>query len=120
MTLMQLQKNGGMGQYGSTRHDVTVRNNIFRDNIGPGIQISNEDQQPYGYVLESNVSRGSLYGIYIFISGILACRVSPRRVSYACQTMTFQVTQYKTCGSCRGNVRRRIHAAERVHPKKGT
>jgi len=47
--------------------NVTVANNTFRENIGPGIQISDEDfQQPYGYVLENNRSTGNYYGIYIW------------------------------------------------------
>ncbi len=51
-------------------HDVTVRDNIFRDNLGPGIQISDEDdQQPYGYVVDNNVSAGNYYGIYIWNFG---------------------------------------------------
>ena len=51
-------------------HDVTVRGNTFRGNLGPGIQISDEDhQQPYGYVLEDNVSTENYYGIYIWNFG---------------------------------------------------
>ncbi len=51
-------------------HDVTVRNNIFRDNKGPGIEISDEDhQKPYGYVLENNTSTGNYHGIYIWNFG---------------------------------------------------
>ena len=51
-------------------HDVTVRNNTFRGNLGPGIQISDEDlQQPYGYVIENNVSTENYYGIYIWNFG---------------------------------------------------
>ena len=35
--------------------DIIVRNNMFRDNLGPEIQISDEDlPNPYGYVLENN------------------------------------------------------------------
>ncbi len=48
-------------------HDVTIRNNAFTDNLGPGIQISDEDSQhPYGYVLENNISRRNYYGIFIW------------------------------------------------------
>jgi parallel beta-helix repeat protein len=51
-------------------HDVTVVSNTFRSNLGPGIQISDEDhQQPYGYVLEGNVSVQNYYGIYIWNFG---------------------------------------------------
>lgn len=51
-------------------HDVTVRDNVFRDNRGPGIQISDEDhQQPYGYLLEGNTVTGNYYGVYIWNFG---------------------------------------------------
>ena len=51
-------------------HDVTVRDNVFRDNLGPGIEISDEDfQNPYGYILENNVSTRNYYGIYIWNFG---------------------------------------------------
>lgn len=50
--------------------NVTVRNNVFRDNLGPGIQISDEDRQsPTGYVLENNRSNGNYFGIYIWNFG---------------------------------------------------
>ena len=50
--------------------DVTVRNNIFRDNLGPGIEISDEDlQKPTGYVLENNESTNNYYGIFIWNFG---------------------------------------------------
>ena len=48
-------------------HDIIVRNNVFANNIGPGIEISDEElQKPYGYVLENNVSIGNYYGIFIW------------------------------------------------------
>ena len=48
-------------------HDIVLKNNLFRDNLGPGIEISDEDfQNPYGYVLENNVSTGNYYGIFIW------------------------------------------------------
>jgi parallel beta-helix repeat protein len=51
-------------------HNVTVRNNVFQDNLGPGIEISDEDiQNPSGYVLEGNLSTGNYYGIYIWNFG---------------------------------------------------
>ncbi|MEE9293596.1 MAG: right-handed parallel beta-helix repeat-containing protein [Phycisphaerae bacterium] len=50
--------------------DVTLRNNTIRDNIGPGIEISDEDnQQPFGYVLEDNIITGNLYGLYVWNFG---------------------------------------------------
>ena len=51
-------------------HDIIARNNIFRDNLGPGIEVSNEDEQDvYGYVLENNISIGNYFGIYIWNFG---------------------------------------------------
>ena len=51
-------------------HDITARNNIFHDNLGPGIEVSNEDnQEVYGYVLENNISTGNYFGIYIWNFG---------------------------------------------------
>lgn len=51
-------------------HDITARNNIFYDNLGPGIQVSNEDNQKvYGYVLENNISTGNYFGIYVWNFG---------------------------------------------------
>ncbi len=50
--------------------EITVRNNLFRDNLGPGIEISDEGvQNPTGYLLENNVSTGNYYGIYIWNFG---------------------------------------------------
>jgi hypothetical protein len=51
-------------------YDVTVRKNIFRDNMGPGIEISDEDfQKPTGYVLEGNICIRNYYGIFIWNFG---------------------------------------------------
>jgi len=51
-------------------HDIVVRSNVFRNNLGPGIEISDEDyQSPTGYVFEANVSTGNYYGIYIWNFG---------------------------------------------------
>ena len=50
--------------------DVTLRANVFRDNLGPGIEISDEDfQNPTGYVLENNISTRNYYGIFIWNFG---------------------------------------------------
>ena len=50
--------------------DVVVRNNVFRDNAGPGIEISDEDgQSPTGYVLIGNISTGNYFGIFIWNFG---------------------------------------------------
>lgn len=52
-------------------HNIIIRNNVFADNLGPGIEISNEDnQEPFGYVLENNVSRGNYFGIYLWKFGV--------------------------------------------------
>jgi len=51
-------------------HDITARKNTFRDNLGPGIEVSNEDnQEVYGYVLENNISTGNYFGIYVWNFG---------------------------------------------------
>ena len=48
-------------------HDVTVRANTFRMNKGPGIEVSDEDdQKPYGYILESNQVTENYYGLYVW------------------------------------------------------
>ena len=50
--------------------DVVVRGNVFRDNLGPGIEISDEDgQRPTGYVIEDNVSTGNYFGINVWNFG---------------------------------------------------
>jgi len=51
-------------------HDIVARNNSFHDNLGPGIEVSNEDnQEVYGYVLENNISTGNYFGIYVWNFG---------------------------------------------------
>jgi len=51
-------------------HDITIRNNTFYGNLGPGIEISDEDfQEPYGYVLENNTCYENYYGIFIWNFG---------------------------------------------------
>ena len=50
--------------------DIIVRGNVFRNNKGPGIEISDEDgQSPTGYVLTDNASTGNYYGIFIWNFG---------------------------------------------------
>ena len=47
--------------------NVTVRDNLFRNNLGPGIEISDEDNQhPTGYILENNISTENYWGIFIW------------------------------------------------------
>ena len=51
-------------------YDVIIRDNNFYNNLGPGIEISNEDfQNPYGYILENNVSTNNYYGIFVWNFG---------------------------------------------------
>ncbi|RME38573.1 MAG: DUF1565 domain-containing protein [Planctomycetota bacterium] len=51
-------------------HDITLRGNVITGNIGPGIQLSDEElQNPSGYVLEGNTVTGNLYGVYIWNFG---------------------------------------------------
>ncbi|NOX84968.1 MAG: right-handed parallel beta-helix repeat-containing protein [Chlorobi bacterium] len=50
--------------------DIFVRNNNFHNNMGPGIEISDEDNQnPTGYVLENNISTKNYFGILIWNFG---------------------------------------------------
>lgn len=50
--------------------DVILRDNIIYDNLGPGIELSDEDkQQPTGYRLEGNTCTGNYYGIFIWNFG---------------------------------------------------
>ena len=50
--------------------NVIVRNNYFHDNLGPGIEISDEDKQnPTGYQLIDNISTNNYYGIFIWNFG---------------------------------------------------
>ncbi len=50
--------------------DVTLRDNFFHDNLGPGIEISDEDSQdPKGYILENNRSINNYFGIFIWNFG---------------------------------------------------
>ncbi len=51
-------------------HNVTLKNNTITDNAGPGLQISDEDnQQPDGYVVENNVITGNFWGLYLWNFG---------------------------------------------------
>ncbi|NQV03494.1 MAG: right-handed parallel beta-helix repeat-containing protein [Bacteroidia bacterium] len=50
--------------------NVTLRENNIYDNLGPGLEISNEDNQWIrGYLLENNISTNNYYGIYIWNFG---------------------------------------------------
>ena len=50
--------------------DVRLIGNIIETNLGPGIEISDEDcQSPTGYVVKDNVSIGNYYGIFIWHFG---------------------------------------------------
>lgn len=50
--------------------DVRLIRNTITDNLGPGIEISDEDcQSPTGYLLRGNVSTRNYYGIFIWNFG---------------------------------------------------
>ena len=47
--------------------DVTMRGNTVVDNNGPGIQVSDEDEQdPHGYLLANNTVTGNTVGLYVW------------------------------------------------------
>lgn len=51
-------------------HDITLQNNTITDNAGPGLQISDEDNQhPTGYVVKNNVITGNFWGLYLWNFG---------------------------------------------------
>lgn len=55
-------------------YNVVIRNNYIHNNLGPGIQISDEDyQHPYGYIVESNTISSNYYGLYIWNFG--TCKI---------------------------------------------
>lgn len=48
-------------------HHVTVRNNSFTDNLGPGIEISDEETQaPYAYEVSGNDISSNEWGVYLW------------------------------------------------------
>ncbi len=50
--------------------DVRLVRNKIQDNLGPGIEISDEDcQNPTGYLLRGNVSTGNYFGIFVWNFG---------------------------------------------------
>lgn len=50
--------------------DVAVIGNHIYDNLGPGIEISDEDnQQPEGYTVTGNIVQGNYYGLFIWNFG---------------------------------------------------
>ena len=50
--------------------DVTLRNNLCYNNLGAGIEVSDEDRQsPIGYVLENNICRYNYFGIFVWNFG---------------------------------------------------
>lgn len=51
--------------------DVIIRDNVFTGNLGPGIQISNEEgANPRGYVVEGNTSTRNYFGILMRDFGV--------------------------------------------------
>ena len=62
--------------------DVTLRGNTIRNNLGPGIEVSDENiRKPTGYVIENNVSSGNYYGIYIWNFGSTEIPTDAMRLS---------------------------------------
>ncbi|MCP4121468.1 MAG: right-handed parallel beta-helix repeat-containing protein [Bacteroidetes bacterium] len=50
--------------------NILISNNYFHDNLGPGIELSDEDKQsPSGYVLQNNRSTGNYFGIMVWNFG---------------------------------------------------
>jgi len=50
--------------------DIRLIGNRLRNNLGPGIEISDEDcQTPSGYLLRRNVSTGNYWGIFVWNFG---------------------------------------------------
>lgn len=53
-------------------HSIILKNNIITGNEGPGLQISNEDNQsPYGYVVAGNTITGNYFGLYLWNFGTM-------------------------------------------------
>lgn len=57
-------------------YGITARGNTIRNNLGPGIQVSDEDLQyyndpkaSYGYLVEDNIITGNYFGLYTFNFG---------------------------------------------------
>jgi len=50
--------------------NVTLKNNLCYNNLGAGIEVSDEDRQsPTGYVLENNICRDNYFGIFVWNFG---------------------------------------------------
>ncbi|NOZ28964.1 MAG: DUF1565 domain-containing protein [Chloroflexi bacterium] len=54
--------------------EITVRDNVFRNNHGPGIQVSDTEvaypRGSRGFVLENNISQGNEFGLYVWNFGV--------------------------------------------------
>ena len=51
--------------------DITIRNNTFTGNHGPGLVISDEGiQTPTGYVVQDNTFTDNMWGIYVWNFGV--------------------------------------------------
>lgn len=51
--------------------DVTLRDNVLTGNLGPGVEISDEEgANPHGYLLEGNTSTQNYFGIMIWGFGV--------------------------------------------------
>jgi len=66
-------------------HDVTIRNNTIRNNLGPGIEVTDADLQYYkypdatrGYVVTNNIISGNYWALYTYNFG--QCPLPPKEI----------------------------------------
>lgn len=80
-------------------HDVIVRNNAFRNNYGPGIQISDEEavypEGSFGFVVENNISQNNEFGMYLWNFGV--CPPPENAVRMRGNTVSGNVQQDLRC-----------------------
>lgn len=80
-------------------HDVVVRDNTFRNNHGPGIQVSDSEavypNGSYGFVLENNISQNNEFGMYLWNFGV--CPPPENAVRMSGNTVSGNVQQDFRC-----------------------
>lgn len=80
-------------------HDVVARGNTFRNNHGPGIQVSDEEavypDGSFGFVVENNVSQNNEFGIYLWNFG--ACPPPENAVRLSGNIVSGNVQQDLRC-----------------------
>ena len=66
-------------------HDVTIRNNTIRNNLGPGIEVSDADLQYYkypdatrGHIVTDNTISGNYWALYTYNFG--RCPLPPGEI----------------------------------------